>query len=276
MISPLICGYIGQKINYRYGFAAAGAGMILGLLQYRLGRGTLGTAGLRPPLAPAGPSAQTAASWSNDEKRRLAAMGVLVLASAVFWSLYEQAGSTLNLFAEEKSRNEILGWAFPSSWLQAVPALMVIAMAPMFAWLWVRLGKRDPSPVVKFTLGLVFAGLGFLLLVPAAQLAGTTGRVSPLWLIGTYFLHTVGELCLSPVGLSATTKLAPARAGGLLMGIWFLSMSIGNFMGGQMAALYGALDLGRLFLNIALFGIGAGIVLVCFVRPMDRLMGGAR
>ena len=276
MISPLICGYLGEKINYRYGFAAAGLGMILGLIQYQLGRPTLGLAGRRPMPGASPAQPLTARGWNQEELSRLAALGVLVAASAIFWSLYEQAGSTLNLFALERVRSEIFGWAFPASWFQSVPALMVIALAPAFAWLWVRLGKRDPSPVIKFTLGLLLAGLGFLLLVPAAQRATGGLRVSPWWLVGTYFLHTVGELCLSPVGLSATTKLAPARAAGLLMGVWFLSIALGNFLGGKMAGFYRELELSRLFGNIAALGIAAGLVLALLTRPMNKLMGEAR
>ncbi len=276
MIAPIICGYIGQRINYRYGFAVAGLGMIAGLIQFQLGRRHLGSAGLAVPRTAAKSASAAPSAWTPAELRRLLALGALVVASAVFWSLYEQAGSTLNLFAEERSTNAIGSWTFPSSWLQAVPALMVIALAPVFAWIWVKLGPHDPSPVFKFTLGLVFAGLGFLLLVPAAKITMGGARVAPIWLIGTYLLHTIGELCLSPVGLSATTRLAPARAAGFLMGIWYLSIAIGNYLGGAIAGFYGQLPLDRLFLQVAAFGIVSGLILLAFARPIQRLMGGER
>src|SRR5260370_1198518 len=118
----------------------------------------------------------------------------------------------------------------PSSWFQPLPAILVLALAPVFAWIWPALGKRNPSSPTKFALGLVCVGLGFAVLVPAAQMAGPNGRVSPLWLSLTYLLHTVGELLLSPVGLSAMTKLAPARVVSLMIGFWFLSISIGPYL----------------------------------------------
>jgi POT family proton-dependent oligopeptide transporter len=273
-LSPLICGYIGQRIDWRLGFAAAGVGMILGLIQYLTGRRTLGDAGLHPGASQ--PRAAIAPGAERDETRRLMALGILLLGSIVFWALYEQAGSTLNLFAEDRSDNRLFGYSFPSSWYQALPALFVIALAPVFAWIWIRLKDRDPSPVVKFTLGLVFVGAGFLLLVPAAYIADGGQKVSPMWLVGVYFLHTVGELCLSPVGLSATTKLAPARMAGLLMGVFFLTLSAGNYLGGQISTLYGRVDLVDLFRAVGLAGVAAGLVLLTLNGPMKRLMGESR
>jgi len=212
--------------------------------------------------------------WTPVEKKRLFVVGVLFAASSLFWCVFEQAGSTLNLFAQRSTDTAILGFRFPASWLQSLNALFIISLAPVFAWLWVRLGRREPSSPAKFVFGLMFAGLGFVILAPAAVETGV--RVSPLWLVGVYFCHTVGELCLSPVGLSAMTKLAPARISGLLMGVWFLSISVGNYMGGRIASLYEALPLSMLFTAIAVFGLGAGVVLALFVRPTVKLMGGVK
>jgi POT family proton-dependent oligopeptide transporter len=143
----------------------------------------------------------------------------------------------LNLFAERSTRTEMLGFDFPASWLQSVNSIFIILLAPVFAWLWIALGSREPSTPAKFSLGLIFVGLGFALLIGGAIQAEQGVEVSPLWLIGVYFLHTIGELCLSPVGLSAMTKLAPARVAGLMMGVWFLSIANGNYIGGRLAAL---------------------------------------
>jgi POT family proton-dependent oligopeptide transporter len=274
MISPIICGYLGQVIDYRLGFGAAGVGMILGLIQYQYGRRHLGTAGLEPPARQSAQSGE--APRTPDESKRLLALGILIIASAIFWSLFEQAGSTLNLFALDKTRNEIGGWQFPSSWFQSLNSIFLLAIAPLLAWLWIRLGERDPGPVVKFTLGLLLAGLGFLVLVPGAAATEGGDRVSPLWLTATYLLHTIGELCLSPVGLSATTKLAPARAAGFAMGVWFLSISAGNFLGGQLAGLYASMNLAELFHAVGLAGIAAAAVLLAFNGPITRLMRGVR
>jgi POT family proton-dependent oligopeptide transporter len=207
--------------------------------------------------------------WSAVERRRLVVIAVLFLASCFFWSAFEQAGSTLNVFALDQTRNSILGYEFPSTWLQSVNALFIIVFAPVLAWLWISLGKRDPSHPAKFAWGLFFAGLGFLVLVPAA---GSAVRVSPLWLTATYLCHTLGELCLSPVGLSAFSKLAPARVAGMMMGVWFLSISVGSYMGGRIARAYVGFEDRELFLVIAAFTILPALVLALCVRPIRRLM----
>ncbi len=211
-------------------------------------------------------------TWTPSERKRLLTMLVLFIASTVFWSLYEQAGSTLNLFADRSTDNRLFGMAFPASWFQAVPAIFIILLAPVFAWLWLRLGKRDPSSPTKFVFGLAFVGLGFVVLVPAAALAASGVKVSPLWLALTYLLHTIGELCLSPVGLSATSKLAPARVAGLMMGVWFLTISLGSYLGGRVASVYEAFSLPTLFGLVGGAAILAAVVLAVAVRPINRML----
>ncbi|MGH7629462.1 MAG: peptide MFS transporter [Gemmatimonadales bacterium] len=210
--------------------------------------------------------------WTAAERKRLLTIAVLFVASVLFWAVYEQAGSTLNLFAQRDTDNRIVGRAFPAAWYQSLPAIYVVLLAPVFAWLWVRLGDREPSSPAKFVLGLVFVGLGFVILVPAAGLAGSGVKVSPTWLVLTYLLHVIGELCLSPVGLSATTKLAPARVVGLMMGVWFLSLAVGNYLGGRVAAQYEAIPLPTLFGAVGGFAILAGMVLALFVKPIGRML----
>ncbi len=210
--------------------------------------------------------------WTPAERRQLKAIAVLFAAASVFWSVFEQAGSTLNLFAERSTRNELLGAAFPASWFQSLNAIFIVALAPLFAWLWARLGPRNPSSPAKFTLGLCFAGAGFALLIAAARLAESGLKVSPLWLAATYLLHTIGELCLSPVGLSAMTRLAPARVAGLMMGVWFLAAAVGNYLGGQVASLYEALSLADLFAAVSVFALVATAVLALLIRPIGRML----
>lgn len=214
--------------------------------------------------------------WSAVERKRLVVVGVLFLASSLFWCMFEQAGSTLNLFAERNTDKTVLSFAVPASWLQALNALFIILLAPVFAWIWIKLGRREPSSPTKFVLGLVAGGLGYAVLVVGASVAAQGVQVSLMWLVIVYLFHTVGELCLSPVGLSAMTKLAPARISGLLMGVWFLSISVGNYMGGRLASLYESLPLTELFGAVAVFGIGAGLVMAVFVKPVKRLMGGVK
>jgi POT family proton-dependent oligopeptide transporter len=211
-------------------------------------------------------------AFTRAERRQLAVVLVLFAAAAIFWSVFEQAGSTLNLFAERSTRNELLGFAFPASWFQSLNAIFIVLLAPLFAALWPRLGPRDPSSPAKFALGLCFAGAGFAVLIAAARLAEQGVSVSPLWLALTYLLHTIGELCLSPVGLSAMTRLAPQRVAGLVMGVWFLAAAVGNYLGGQVASFYEALSLADLFSAAAGFAFAAALILAAFVRPISRML----
>lgn len=213
-----------------------------------------------------------AACKENRERRNIAVIFCLFIASALFWSSFEQAGSTLNLFADEKTENVAFGMAYPSSWFQSMNSIWLIALAPLFSLLWLRMGSAEPSVPAKFALGLLFVGLGFLVLVPPAQSADAGLKVGPIWLTATYLLHTIGELCLSPVGLSAMTKLAPERFGGVVMGVFFLSISTGNYVGGRLAGFYESMPLQQLFLYVAVFGIVAAAILGAFVKPLRGMM----
>jgi proton-dependent oligopeptide transporter, POT family len=318
-IAPLICSYVGENINWHYGFALAGLGMTVGVIQYALSAHTLGTAGAAPQPNPREQkkfrwsvlvfvfvlliggkfaydgtlSIQSLSSgfgvmltgivivlfagmlifgkWTKEERGRLIAIFILFAASALFWSIYEQAGSTLNLFADRNTDRILPGMSqpFPAGWFQSLPALYVIAIAPMFAWLWVKLGERNPSSTIKFSIGLLFAGLSIIILIPVAGKMG----VSPIWLTLTYLLMTIGELCLSPVGLSAMTKLAPRRIAGLIMGIFFLSISVGDYISGRLASVYETMPLPQLFGTVGASAIVLGAVLAMFNKPMKRLIG---
>jgi POT family proton-dependent oligopeptide transporter len=213
--------------------------------------------------------------WAPVERRRLISVVILFLFASMFWSAFEQAGSTLNLFADRFTRNSLFGFAFPSSWFQSVNSMFIWMLAPVFAWLWIRLGKREPSSPSKFAGGLLFVGLGFLVLAFGAMVSGPAGvRVSPTWLLSVYFLHSIGELCLSPVGLSTMTKLAPAKVASQMLGVWFMATAVGSYVGGQVAGLFETLPLPRLFL--AVFGVTMlfTIAAVVMIRPIRRLMGG--
>jgi POT family proton-dependent oligopeptide transporter len=210
--------------------------------------------------------------WTPEERHRLWAIGFLFLCAAIFWSEFEQAGSTLNLFAQRDTRTEAFGVSFPPSWLQSVAPFLLVVLSPVFAWIWWRLGPRDPSSPTKFTIGLICVSLSFAILVIPGQAAEQGIKVSPLWLVATYFLHTVGELCLSPVGLSAMTRLAPARIVGLTMGVWFLALSVGNYLGGRVGGLYESFSLPGLFGAVAAFAAAAALVLALLIRPIRRML----
>jgi POT family proton-dependent oligopeptide transporter len=209
------------------------------------------------------------------EAKHLAVIGILFLFSMLFWMAFEQAGSSLNLFADQLTRTSIFGFTFPSSWFQSVNSIFIIALAPLFSILWLRLKDRQPSSPAKFAYGLLFVGLGFLVVAYASTLT-SSGPVSPMWLVLVYFLHTIGELCLSPVGLSMVTKLAPARLLGAMMGVWFLSISFGNKVAGWVAGNFdpnaeGALV--RMFGTVALTTIVAAAILAVLTPLIRKLMG---
>jgi len=214
----------------------------------------------------------------DEQSKRIAAILVFFFAAEIFWAIFEQAGSSMSLFADQLTDNRLLGWSFPSSWWQSVNSAWVIALAPVFAWLWIKLGARQPSSPVKFTLGLLFVALSFVWMIPAARLVGA-GKVSPIWLLGLYFFQTVGEMCLSPVGLSTMAKLAPQRLLGLVMGIWFLADALGSKLAGVLASDFTSEDPGELvtFFSHQAIGVGvATLVLFALVPWTKKLMGGVK
>ena len=285
-IGPLLAGGLAQKVDWHLGFACAGVGMTLGLIQYVLGRDRLRPAMERvasrvrgaAPVAgtPARAGGGAMLGFTPVEWGRIAAVVVFFVFAALFWAAYEQAASTLNLFVDRYADRTVLGWTVPSSWFVAIQPLFVILLSGVFAWLWVRLGPREPSTPAKFSLGLLFAGLSFVLLLPAGAIAQRGGGVlvSSLWLVGAYFLQVVGELCLSPVGNSAVTKLAPPRIVGMMMGVWFLSIGAGNKLAGWVAGLSASVPLTTLFGALAVATLGAALVLFLLLKPVRRLMGG--
>jgi POT family proton-dependent oligopeptide transporter len=289
VLGPLVAGYLAQRVNWHVGFGCAGVGMLFGLAQYVLGRKRLQPAldriGARPQTASAPSSAASAIEseaapprLTRPEWQRIGVIVILIAAATLFWAGYEQAGSTLNLFADRYTRLEVFGFGFPSSWFQSVQPLFVIVLAPVFAWVWLRLGSREPSVLGKFAFGLFFMALAFLVLVPAGALAqsGEAIRVSPMWLVVAYFISEIGELALSPVGLSAVTKLAPSRIVGLMMGLWFLGAALGNKLAGWAAGFIGSMPLDSLFGIVAAVLMAGAIAILILVGPVRRAVGEAR
>lgn len=286
-VAPFITGYFGEKVNWHYGFAIAGIGMLLGLIQYKLTQHRFGEKGLYPHVSPEQRTisikalliviaiiailvllmmvgiivpdpialAETSAivitictvlyfgflllfaSLDKIERRNVMRIGVYFIASIIFYMGYEQQGSSLNLFALRYTTLDWLGYQIPASWFQAVPAVAVLLFTPIFAWLWIWLADRkiDPPTPAKLAFGLLFVGVSFLVMGTAAAFVGNGNTVVPWWLVTTYVLHTFGEICLYPVGLSAVKKLAPKKYSGQLMGVWFLSLSLGNLVAGLIA-----------------------------------------
>ncbi len=212
---------------------------------------------------------------SRVERRRVAVIGVLCIASALFWSGFEQAGSSLNLFAERYTDRDLFGWELPTTWFQSLNPLLVITLAPPFAWLWITLARRqlEPSTPVKFALGLLILSSGFAVIAGGALLVAQGNMVAPFWLISVYLLSTVGEMCLSPVGLSAVSRLSPKRFTGQIMGMWFMSFSLGNVLAGLLAGRFdpeAVGDMPMLFGQIAAASALGGVALLAVSGPLRR------
>ena len=291
VLAPLCVGYLAQGESFKrflvllgfdpakswhWGFGAAAVGMTIGLIVFLLNRGRLEHVGNRTKRGRA-KEKQVIASQplTRTDWKRIGAIVIFFVFTILFWAAYEQKGASLNLFAKELVRTEVFGMRFPSSFMQSLTPLFVIMLAPVFSILWVRLGKRQPSSPIKFTLGLLFIGLAYCLLVPAAWMTAY-GRISPLWLVGLYFLEVVGEMCLSPVGLSTVTKLAPVKLVGIMMGVWFLAASFGNKVAGYLSGFFVANNPAQL---VKLYGgIAAGLLisaaLLALLTPkVKKLMG---
>lgn len=306
-MSPLVAGTLGQKIGWHWGFGSAAVGMILGLIFYQIYRPKyLAGVGLSPKEIK-----EQAAQGNSDEskvdeaelRRPLNAVDIqriaviLILAffgNIVFWAAFEQAGSSMNVFAEQNTNRLILGYDFPSTWYQSVNALTIVVCAPFFSLLWVRLDSRNlnPSTPVKFAIGLWLLGLSFIAMVLGALEAKDGGLAGPHWLLITYIVYTWGELCLSPVGLSVVTKLAPAKLQSLMMGTWFLSFSLANLMGGLIAvfstkfkpgpdgepaeASFVLDGLAGFYLLLVVVPVGAGLVVFALSPILKRMMHGVK
>lgn len=325
---PLVCGYLGQKVDWHLGFGVAGVGMVIGLIQYRLTAGYLGTAGLvsSDPIHLAERKANWTKLWAGcgallgtiavlyfvsgplgltigkiaqamgavislvaigffafvlingkltaKERNRVIVIFLLFIGAALFWAGFEQAGTSMNLFAQRYTDLNIFGWEMPASWLQAVNASFIIIFAPIFGWLWIKLGKRDPSIPFKFGTGLVLLGAGFLYLAWGSTfIKDAADKVGLHWLILTYLLHTFGELCLSPVGLSSVTKLSPQRFVGQMMGIWFLGSSLGNLIAGLVGGQLESMPMSELFGLVALVVMVAGGFFLIFTPVIKKLIG---
>ena len=216
-----------------------------------------------------------AGGHTAEEKRRLVVIFWIFILAALFWSGFEQAGSSMNLFAEGLTNRFVLGWETPASWLQSVNPILIMLLAPVFGWLWTWLAARNANPSIplKFALGLLGLSAGFLVMSWGAAGATPESPVSPNWLIATYFLHTCGELCLSPVGLSAITKLAPQNRVGQMMGVWFIAAALGNLFAGLVAAQLESLAPSALFWNVTLI-VGGGGVVALLVSPLFKRLTG--
>jgi proton-dependent oligopeptide transporter, POT family len=313
-VSPFITGYLGETINWHYGFAVAGGGMLFGIIQFKLSEKNLADVGAVIPATvstrekriarnalytfcsvivlfvslvisevivvnPIAVSRYSAvilmcctavyfiylfslAGLTSAEKKSVATIAFFFSASILFYMGYEQQGSSLNLFAKRYTDMAIGSFEMPASWMQSVPAVAVIILSPLFAWLWVWLSGRgaNPSTAKKMSMALFSIGISYVIMSGASIIVVNGGRPLPVWLIFTYLFHTFGEICLYPVGLSAVSKLAPRRFKGQLMGVWFLSLSLGSLMAGIVAGQMNEIAVSTdPFTLVRFFGFLAGV-----------------
>jgi len=290
--APLVIGYFAQGESFKrllssmgfaptsgwhWGFGAAGVGMIVGLAIFILSRKYFEGVGeqVKKRSEIMTKKEVVKEKLTSGDWKRIAAILIFFTFTMLFWAAYEQKGASLNLYARDLVRTEVFGWKFPSSYLQSCTPLFVIMLAPFFSYLWVQLKDRQPSSPAKFTLGLLFIGSAYLLLVPASMFTAQ-GRINPLWLVGLYFLEVCGEMCLSPVGLSTVTKLSPAKLVGIMMGIWFLATSFGNKLAGRLSEYYlagNSNQLAKLYGGIAVGLLIAAGILALLTPTIKRLMG---
>lgn len=327
-LSPLICGYLGEKVSWSLGFGAAGIGMLLGVVIFYLQGHVLGEVGFPPSRRTTQDRRYILRDWldiagfvmgiaalvfafvqlwptvgeevrgyvtngliivgviglivllvrninTGDEWSRVVVIFVLAFFNVFFWAGFEQAGGTFSLFADKNTDRLILGSEVPASSFQSVNAILIFTIAPLFSMLWIWLASRqkEPNTPVKFSFGLILLGLGFVVMSGAYSLAKDGTLVSPLWLVLVYLLHTLGELCLSPVGLSMITKLAPPKLVSMMMGLWFGSIALANYMAGILESLLHKFEI-ELFTFLTITSLTAGLVLLLISPLLKKAMKG--
>ena len=269
--SPLVCGTLGEDYGFHYGFAAAGIGMLIGTLIYLAGWHTL------PPDQHSLHAGQPRAPLDREEWRRIGALALLFLPVSLFWATYEQQGNTIALWADAQTDRHVnlVLWQgeIPVTWFQAFNPFMIFAFTPfvIVLWAWQARHGGEPSTVTKMAFGCFCVALANLVLVLAASQAGI-GQSSWLWLLPYFAIVTIGELYLSPIGLSLVTKVAPARVVSMVMGMWLATSFAGNFIGGWLGSFWSAMDKADFFLMIAAVAGGAGLVILAFNRPLQPIL----
>ncbi len=332
-LAPLVAGTLGEKVGWHYGFAAAGVGMLVGLIQFTLGQKNLGNQGLPPgksrletidwihiglfaacmiplvyfflaawdTLSPYWRAldgrmqlllvvAVIGALWFGASRRgpkegvepltreeilRIVAIFIMGLFVVFFWMGFEQAGGTMSLFADQQTDRVVFGWEIPASYFQAINPLAIVALGPLLSMMWTRIDSSRfaiPTPA-KMGLGMIILGLGFIVLAIAASRAQAVGKVGPEWLVMVFVIHTVGELFLSPIGLSMVTKLAPMRLAAMLMGMWYMANFVANYLAGSLEEMLTTTQI-PLYWFLVGSSIGAGIVLLLITPLLKKLMGG--
>lgn len=279
--------------GYKYGFLAAAIGMAVGQIIFNLlSKKYLLEIGTKPSKESRKSQTEeingvtttvAKAPLTKVEKERITVIFILTFFVIFFWAGFEQAGSSMTLYTDKYINRTLFGWTIPTELFQAVNPLFIVALAPIFAWFWnSKYGSKLTTPV-KMSLGMILLGIGFLFMLFASTGVVATGKgdsevvsqkAALIWLVMTYFFHTIGELCLSPVGLSVVTKLAPVKLASMLMGVWMLSTFVANIIGGFIASVVETLGAGTIFASIALFVIGLGVLMLLLAKKLSKMMHG--
>lgn len=279
MISPILCGYLAEKVNWAYGFNLAAVGMVIGTIIYVWGQNKyLGDIGKIPCYKPNTTNGEKCDTpLTKEEKQRIAVIFILIFFTFFFRAAFEQAGSSLTFFADEETNRNIFGWEMPASWFQVLNPFYVVIFAPIFSKFWIGLArtKVNPSAPMKFAWGLFLTGIGFVVLIFGAKLVMSSGPVGIWWLVFVYLLHTWGELCIQPVGISAVSKLAPLKFASLMFGVWYLGGFFANLTSGLFASNYEAMKHDTFFLYPAVICIIGAVALVLIVPLLKKWMHGA-
>lgn len=306
LLAPIVAGTLAEdafavksatgeimSYGFKYGFLSAAIGMALGQLIFNLYASKylleIGTS----PAAKAATASNNHETLDNattknapltfEEKQRIAVIVILTFFVIFFWAGFEQAGSSMTLYTDKFINRNLFGWEIPTTYFQSVNPLFIVALGPIFAWFWnSKFGAKLTTPV-KMSLGMILLGIGFLFMLIATFSVKYSGsgdnivvqqKAALIWLVMTYFFHTIGELCLSPVGLSVVTKLAPIKLASMLMGVWMLSSFVANIMGGYIAMYVEKLGAATIFVSIAAFVIGLGVIMLLLSRRLSKMMHG--
>ncbi len=272
-LSPLICGTLAVKCGFEYGFAAAGIGMLIGLILYKtLENKLLGTSGLTP-VPRSNVTNEETYSTHHTQTSQLSALIILMIFTIPFWICFEQAGSSLTLFAQYLTNRNVMGFEIPTEYFQSLNPLFIITLAPIMSVLWETLKKKskEPTSVEKFATSLFLISIAYIILAFAGHLS-ESAKVSPLWLVIGYFIMTVAELCLSPIGLSLVSKLAPKKFLSLMMGCWFLTSFLGNLIAGIWGGQFEALTPTQLFGTLATLAFITWIILTLLIPKLNKTL----
>lgn len=279
LLSGIVAGSMAEGYGWNAGFLVAGIGMLLAVaIQLIFAPRHLGELGVEPSArreARLSKRSTTRTPLSREERDRIKVILVLGLFTILFWAGFEQGGGLMALYAQDYTDRMLMGFEVPAAWFQSLNPLFIILLSPLLAGLWTRMNDREPSSPVKFAFGLIALGIGFVCMIGAVLEQKAAGSASMMWLVGAFFFHTLGELCLSPVGLSMVTKLSPVRMGALMIGAWFAFVALANYLAGMIGSLVGEAGAMSVFGGIAITGVLGGLLLLVFAGKLVDWMHGA-